>query len=119
MSDITLHDAACEYLEHLKSEGKSPRTLYTYSRDLKQIEAHFGAGKKLSAILIPHVAGFLKSDALIKLPNGRERSEPTIRKTIRVFRMLMVWALDKGYIIKLPLPKDISMGQSAAHQTEK
>lgn len=112
MSDITLHDAAREYLEHLKSEGKSPRTIYTYTKDFEQIEAFFGPEKKLSAILIPHVSGFLKSNALLKLSNGKERSEPTVKKTVRVFRMFLVWALDKGYITRLPLPKDTPMGQS-------
>lgn len=118
MSDITLRDAAGEYLERLKSEGKSPRTLYTYRKDLDQVEAHFKPEKKLSAIMIPHVSGFLKSDALLKLPDGKERSEPTVKKTIRVFRMFLVWALGKGYITKLPLPKDLPMGHSAKQAAE-
>lgn len=118
MSDITLRDAAGEYLEHLKSEGKSPRTLYTYRRDLDQVEAYFKPEKKLSAIMIPHVSGFLKSDALLKLPDGKERSEPTVKKTVRVFRMFLVWALGKGYIAKLPLPKDLPMGHSAKQAAE-
>ena len=112
MSDITLHDSAREYLEHLKSEGKSPRTVYTYTKYFEQIEAFFGPEKKLSAILIPRVSGFLKSNALLKLPNGKERSEPTVKKTIRVFRMFLTWAFGKGYITKLPLPKDLPMGHS-------
>lgn len=112
MSNITLHEAAREYLEHLKFEGKSERTLYTYGKDFEQIEAHFKPEKKLSAIMIPHVSGFLKSDALLKLPNGKERSEPTVKKTVRVFRMFLVWTLGKGYITKLPLPKDMPMGHS-------
>lgn len=118
MSDITLRDAAGEYLEHLRSEGKSPRTLYTYRKDLDQVEAYFKPEKKLSAIMIPHVSGFLKSDALLKLPDGKERSEPTVKKTIRVFRMFLVWALGKGYITKLPLPKDLPMGHSAKQAAE-
>ena len=80
MTEKTLHDALQEYLEHLKACGKSERTLYTYSKDAEQIEAHFGLDKKLGSILIPHVSGFLKSDALLKMPSGKERSEPTVRK---------------------------------------
>ncbi len=118
MSDKTLHDAAEEYLEHLKAEGKNPRTLYTYRKDLDQIEAHFGKDKKLAAILIPHVSGFLKSDALLKLPSGKERAEPTVTKTIRVLRMFLVWAKDCGYITKLPLPKDMPLGRSARRAQE-
>jgi hypothetical protein len=94
-----------DYLEHLKSEGKSERTLYTYTQDAKQIIGFFGAERKLTSILTPHVGKFLKSDALLKLPNGAERAEPTVRKTVRVLRMFLVWARDNGYIEKLPLPK--------------
>ena len=112
MTEKTLHDALQEYLEHLKACGKSERTLYTYGRDAEQIESHFGSDKKLGSILVPHVSGFLKSDALLKLPGGKERSEPTVRKTVRVFRMFLVWALAQGYIAKLPLPKDTPMGRS-------
>lgn len=112
MTNKTLHDALQEYLGALKDEGKSERTLYTYSKDAEQIKAYFGPDKKLSSILIPHASGFFKSDALLKLPNGNDRSEPTVKKTIRVFRMFLVWALGKGYIAKLPLPKDISLGHS-------
>lgn len=121
MSERTLGQAMADYLEHLKTKGKSERTLYTYGQDAKQIIGFFGAERKLSAILVPHVGKFLKSDALLKLPNGNERAEPTVRKTIRVMRMLFVWALDMGYIEKLPLPKpavskvegDVPVGRSA------
>lgn len=76
----TLHQAARAYLEHLRSQGKKERTLYTYGKDFEQIEAFFGAERKLSAILTPHVGKFFKSDALLKLPNGRERSSPRSRR---------------------------------------
>ncbi|MHB1001455.1 MAG: hypothetical protein ACYC27_19625 [Armatimonadota bacterium] len=118
MPDITLHDALQEYLNYLKAEGKSPRTLYTYTKDTDQIESYFGADKKLTSILIPHVSKFLKSNALLKLPSGKERSEPTVKKTIRVFRMFLVWALGKGYITKLPLPKDLPLGHSRTTEVQ-
>ena len=109
----TLHQAAQAYLEHLRTQGKKERTLYTYGKDFEQIEAFFGAERKLSSVLIPHVGKFFKSDALLKLPNGRERSAPTVEKTKRVLRMFLIWAKDTGRIDKLPLPKDTPMGRSA------
>ena len=112
MTDKTLHEAAQEHLEYLKGQGKSERTLYTYSTDLEQVEAFFGPDKKVSAILIPHVSGFLKSDALLKMHGDKDRSEITVKKTIRVFRTFLVWAKEQGYIAKLPLPKDTPMGRS-------
>lgn len=118
MTDKTLHDALQEYLGALRNDGKSERTLYTYGRDAEQIEAHFGSNKKLGSILVPHVSGFLKSDALLKMRGDQERSEITVRKTIRVFRMFLAWCLEQGYITKLPLPKDTPMGRSLKTQPE-
>jgi len=120
MPEITLGQAMAEYLEHLKEAGKSERTIYTYTRDAEQITGFFGAQRKLTSILIPHVGKFLKSDVLLKLPNGTERAEPTVRKTVRVLRMFFVWGLAMGYIEKLPLPKpalskvegDVSCGRT-------
>lgn len=117
MKDCTLHDAAQAYIEYLRTQGKKERTLYTYGQDFKQMEAFFGADKKLTAILAPHVGKFLKSDALLKLPGGGDRAKPTVDKTIRVFRMFLVWAKDTGRIDKLPLPKDLPMGRSSQKET--
>jgi len=108
----TLHDAAQVYLEHLRKHGKKEATLKTYAKDFEQIESFFGADRKLSAILPAHVGRFFKSDALLKLPSGKKRAEPTVEKTRRVLRMFLVWAMETGRIDKLPLPKDTPMGRS-------
>ena len=118
MSDKTLREAMNEYLEYLRTEGKSERTLYTYDRDVQQIIGFFGNEKKLSAVLTPHVSKFLASDALLNLPSGRERAEITVRKTVRVLRMFLVWAKDRGYIAKLPIPRDMPLGRSIRTQAE-
>ena len=112
----TLHEAAQAYLEHLKGEGKKETTLYTYGKDLEQIEAFFGTDRKLTSILAPHVAKFLRSDALLKLPSGKERSKPSVDKTKRVLRMFLVWAHESGLIDKLPLPKGTPMGRSVKQE---
>jgi site-specific recombinase XerD len=119
MKDCTLHEAAQAYLEHLRGQGKKERTLYTYSRDFDQMETFFGADRKLKTILPPHVGKFLKSDALLKLPKGADRAKPTVDKTIRVFRMFLVWAKETGRIEKLPLPKDFPMGRSTEKETQE
>jgi len=107
----TLHEAAQAFLEHLRAQGKTERTLYTYGKDFEQIEAFFGAERKLTSILTPHVGKFFKSDALLKLPSGKERAKPTVEKTKRVLRMFLVWAKETGRIEKLPLPKGTPMGR--------
>lgn len=118
MPEKTLGEGLREYLEHLRSQGKSERTLYTYAKDAEQIEAYFRSEKKLAAILTMHVAGFLKSDTLLKLPGGKERSEPTVRKTVRVLRVFLFWAKEQGYIDRLPIPKDMPVGRSAVEERE-
>ena len=109
---MTLHTAAQAFLEHLRTQGKSERTLYTYGKDLEQIEAFFGADRALAKILAPQVGKFFKSDELLKLPSGRERAKPTVEKTVRVTRMFFLWALETKRIKKLPLSKSTSMGRS-------
>ncbi len=118
MQDCTLHEAAQAYLDHLQAQGKKERTLLTYGMDLKQMEAFFGRDKKLRSILAPHVGKFLKSDVLLKLPNGKDRAKPTVDKTVRVLRMFLMWAKETGRINTLPLPKDLSMGRSKEKQHE-
>lgn len=116
MSEMTLGQAMAEYLEHLKSEGKSERTIYTYRMDAKQITEFFGADRRLTSILTPHVGKFLKSDALLRLPSGNERAEPTVRKTVRVLRMFMTWARETGYIDKTPARRYSSCTRPVARQ---
>ncbi len=112
MTDGTLNQTATAFIEHLRQAGKKERTLYTYNKDLELIASYFGVEKKLTNILIPHVSKFLKSDDLRKLRNGKDRAKPTIDKTVRVFRMMLVWAQDNGLVNNLPLPKDMPMGRS-------
>lgn len=115
MSERTLSSSMAEYLGHLKAEGKAERTIYTYAKDAEQIVSFFKPDRKLSGILVPHIGKFLKSDALTKLPDGRERAEPTVKKTVRFLRMFLCWARDMGYISSLPLPKDLPLGKNATH----
>jgi hypothetical protein len=59
---------------------------------------------------IPHLSGYLKLDQLLKKATQTgliERAKPTIDKTIRIFRMLMIWAKDKDYIEKPPFTKEL------------
>ena len=60
MMESTLHEAAKAYIEHLRTQGKTERTIYTYGKDFEQIEAFFGAERKLASILVPHVGKILQ-----------------------------------------------------------
>ena len=108
-SPITLFEATIQYLAHLKTQGKSNRTLYTYGRDLQQIQTFFGPDRSIDNIPLPLMGRFLKSDELLRLPNGQERAPQTVNKTIRVFRMFMHWLVQVNYLPELTLPKAIQL----------
>ena len=105
-TQITLREALGQFLEHLKAAGKKERTLYTYARDADVIVGFFGQARKLATLRAADVGRFLKSDALLKMPTGKDRAERTVAKTVRVLRMCLEWAKAEGMIASLPFPKD-------------
>ena len=117
MTECTVHQAAEAFIGYLRESGKKERTLYTYRKDLDAVEAFFGADRQLAEIRLPQVGKFYKSDLLLKLPDGKERAERTVAKTVRVFRMMMVWARESGRIAELPLPKSTPMGLSRVKES--
>src|SRR5271157_3749506 len=111
-TDITLENAAWQYIQHLNEQNKSSITLNAYTWDLKQALAFFGNDCLLSRITLSWVGRFLKSPQLLENANGQVRSTRTVQKTIRVFRMFLIWSQEQGWIQDLPLPKSISLGRS-------
>ena len=105
-SQITLKDALGKFLEHLKAAGKKERTIYTYNKDADVIVGFFGETRKLATLRAADVGRFLKSDALLKKPNGKDRAEPTVAKTVRVLRMCLEWAQGQGMVAAVAFPKD-------------
>ncbi|MBZ0272994.1 hypothetical protein K8I61_13225 [bacterium] len=113
---ITIKQAAEKYVAHLKELGKNERTVVTYGRHLDLAVEHFGEGKDIAKFLPVHIAAFFKSDAVNKLirepkkegeaRQERPRSHHTIDQTKRVFRMMLVFCKDQGWLDKVPLPKD-------------
>ena len=103
---MTLKDAVPQFLVHLRSAGKNERTARTYANALHVVVGFFGEGKTLKAIRPTDVGRFLKSDALLKKPSGKERAQPTIDQIVRVFRMMLEWAQSEGHVETVAFPKD-------------
>jgi site-specific recombinase XerD len=116
MNTMTIAQASAKFLEHLKENGKSERTIYTYRKDLEIVEAFFHGDKDIKEMRLLQVGKFLKGDSLMKKPNGEPRAARTIEKTVRVFRMMLVHAKNNGWIEELPLPKSTPMGHSGSKQ---
>jgi len=105
-SQLTLKDAAPQYLEYLRAAGKNVHTVRTYGKALEAIAGFFGEAKALKALRPADVGRFLKSDALLKKPNGAERAKPTTDQIVRVLRMLLEWAQAQGHVAAVAFPQD-------------
>ena len=103
--EITFEKAIPAFLKHLTEGGKNERTVEVYGRCLENVSTHFGADKQLGKLTPATIGTFFKSDALLKKPNGKAKSEITVTQNKRVFRMMLVWAQEKGYLTEVPLPK--------------
>ena len=111
----TIKEAAEKYLAHLSELGKNERTVITYGRHLDLAVEYFGAEKAVAKILPVHVAAFFKADIVNKLireprkegepRKERPRSPHTINQTKRVFRQMLVFCKEQGWVEKVALPK--------------
>jgi site-specific recombinase XerD len=110
VKEVTLETAVWRYIQNLEEHGKSQITIHAYTWDLKHALTFFGTDCLLARITLTWVGHFLKSPELLKNKNGQPRSPRTISKTIRVFRMLLLWSQQQGWIEILPLPKSIFRG---------
>ncbi len=103
--EITFEKAVPAYLKNLADEGKNERTIEVYGRCLQTAVDYFGADKPLDKLTPATIGTFFKSDALLKKPNGKIKSKITVVQNKRVFRMMLMWANESGYIVDIPLPK--------------
>jgi hypothetical protein len=101
--EATLQDVVAGFLAHLEKAGKSAGTCFSYKMDLAAAIEHFGGDTPVASLTPQKVANFYASDGVTKKRNGKRRSEITIAKTRRVFRLALVWAAEKGLIEKAPI----------------
>ena len=118
-SPMTLKDAAPQYLEHLRAAGKNEHTVRTYAKALEVTAGFFGESKALKALRPADVGRFLKSDALLKKPNGKDRAKPTLDQIVRVFRMLLEWAQAQGHLAAVAFPQDALPQRRRRQQPER
>ena len=117
-SEITLEQAIPKFLDYLREQGKNERTVLVYGRCLDNVKAFYKPEKQLGKIT-PALSGmFFKSDELLKKPNGKEKSEITVTQNKRVYRMMLVWAQEQGFITDVPLPKSEMKGGAKPDATE-
>jgi len=115
---FTLADTAPKFLENLLAAGKQERTVRIYGTQLGAAVRFFGEAKTLKALRPADVGRFLKSDAVLKKPSGKERAQPTVDQIVRCLRMLLEWAVAQGHIEAVPFPKDALPKRQRKAQTD-
>ncbi|MFA6450274.1 MAG: hypothetical protein WCX65_12445 [bacterium] len=109
-ADITLDQAALQLLNALKEQGKNERTIEVYGRCLENAVEFFGADRPISKLTPILIGQYLKSDAFLKKPNGKAKSDITTCQGRRVLRFMLVWANENGFLADIPLPKSEMKG---------
>ncbi len=118
-SKETLAEAREPFFTYLQTERNcSEPTIYTYNMDWKLITRFFKPEKQVQRILPAHVGSFMKSDILLKKPNGEDRAKPSRDKTSRLLRMFFDWCVATGRLKKAPIPKDAQMGSRSIQEIE-
>ncbi len=101
----TLKEVAEDYIDSLVFTETKASTIKVYLRAIQLAVDYFGAQRPVDSITLPLVGKFFASHKLHKLENGRPRAEITVKQIRRVFRQCMEFALEKGFIATLPVPK--------------
>ncbi|MFH1538206.1 MAG: hypothetical protein ABIH66_04555 [bacterium] len=109
-ADITFEKAVPEFLAALKEQGKNERTVEVYGRCIENAVNFFGADRPLGKLTPMLIGQYFKSDAFLKKPNGKAKSDITTTQGRRVLRLMLVWANERGYLADIPLPKSEMKG---------
>ena len=108
-----LREVAEDYIDSLVFTDAKASTVGVYLKCIQLAVDYFGAQRPVASITLAQVGKFFSSEKLHKLGNGRPRAELTVKQIKRVFRQCMQFALDKGFINSLPIPKS-EMGHARA-----
>lgn len=118
-SPLTLGEAWKPFAKfHLERERKcSPATLISYKKDFEKIATFLCTEKPVNKITQRNVRDFAASPHLLHKdmdPAKKLCAEPTVKKTLRLFKMFLTWLEQNGYIAKAPIPNDLPMGAMSA-----
>lgn len=106
----TIELASEGYLGSLEARGSSRGTVSSYQAELRLAANELGEATDLRELTVERVVEYFRSPRVVSLRSGREKSPLSIAKTRRVFRQLVLWALDQGWIDASPLPPKDDVG---------
>lgn len=102
---LTLAELVDLHAADLAECGKSEKTINSYKNDLRIAVRYFGDAMKVKALTAAKVNEYFDSDAVCKNRKGERRSEITIGKVRRTFRMALERLAEVGILDKAPVPK--------------
>lgn len=104
---MTLGELAERFLEHLKVQGKSHGTLFSYGMEIRVACKELGADTLIANLTPEQVQSFFESPKVTRLKTGRPKAKPSIDKTRRVLRLALHWAVEQRWLEKAPLPDSV------------
>lgn len=102
--NLTLGQLPDAYGADLADRGKTEKTVASYKADLRVAAKYFGEDTQISTLTAKQVAEYFDSDAVCANRGGKRRSEITIAKVRRTFRMALERLAEIGAIKSAPVP---------------
>jgi site-specific recombinase XerC len=102
---MTLMDLAYAYFAHMEEAGNSEGTIASYKMEYRTAMAELGEKTPLADLTPEKIEAYFKSKRVTKLRSGKNKSQLSIDKTRRVLRLALVWAAEREFVAKAPLPE--------------
>ncbi len=103
--DKILREVAEDYIDSLVFTEAKASTISVYLKCIQLAVTYFVAQRPVNSITLPQVGKFYASEAVKTLPSGKPRADLTVKQIKRVFRQCMEFALEKGWVATLVIPK--------------
>ena len=96
-STSTLTTAIRSYLEAKRLDGYSPRTLYSYRRQLQHLTVRLGSNTRVDQIRLEHLRAYLSGFAHLKTSSLANR--------VRVVKVFFKWLHEEELLLRNPAVK--------------
>jgi len=102
---MTLMDLAYAFFAHMEEAGNSEGTIASYKMEYKTAMAELGERTPLADLTPEKVEAYFNSKKVTKLRSGKNKSQLSIDKTRRVLRLALLWAAEREFVAKAPIPE--------------
>lgn len=106
----------------IKRRNANKGTVRTYQKDYDRFVASEHFQKPVTEITEEDVTAFASSPRCLNrdmTDQSKPNAEPTIKKTLRLLKMLLEWLAEEGYTKKAPIPANLAMGSKSLKEKEE